>query len=308
MVRQAETQDTNAEIAAVLRETADRLHRAGDTPFRVAAYRRAAATVDRLPRPIGLVLAEQGVAGLRQLPGIGRSLGRSIARLARTGRSSRLDRLRKADHGEALLRTLPGVGPRLATRIEETLGLGTLEELFSAAYDGRLRRVPGFGNKRLRAIRETLSTRLQAGDWVPRVAVPGPPVADLLSIDAEYREKAAAGRLPLSAPKRFNPTGGAWLPVLDTERGNRRFTAHFANTARSHETGRFRDWVVITCDTKEAAGQWTVITATFGQLRGRRLVMHREPECREHYGHRVRQKLLPLAPPDGTSPQGPSPS
>jgi hypothetical protein len=286
---------TNREVAAVMREIADRLERAGDTPFRVAAYRRAAATFARCERDLNDIFATAGEAGLRTLPGVGKSLARATAGLLRHGRSPKLERLKKRDHGAALFRTLPGIGPRLAERVEQTLGTPSLEEVFAAAYDGRLRRVPGVGQKRLRAIREPLASRLQTGQFVPySAATREPPIADLLSIDEEYRSKAAAGRLPLAAPKRFNPTGRAWLPVLNTERGGRPFTVHFANTARTHELGRLGDWVIIVCDAKDDFGQWTVITATRGDLRGRRLVMHREAACREHYGGLQTQLPLPL--------------
>ncbi len=40
---------TNRELADVMREIADRLQQAGESPFRVAAYRRAAATYARCP-------------------------------------------------------------------------------------------------------------------------------------------------------------------------------------------------------------------------------------------------------------------
>ena len=55
----------------------------------------------------------------------------------------------------------------------------------------------------------------------------------LLSIDEEYREKAARNELVTIAPRRFNPTGAAWLPVLHTERDSRHYTALFSNTARA---------------------------------------------------------------------------
>jgi hypothetical protein len=236
---------------------------------------------------------------------VGKSLARATAGLLRRGRSTRLERLQKHDHGEALLRTLPGVGPRLAERVEQALGAESLEDVFAAAYDGRLRRVPGVGQKRLRAIRESLASRLQTGQFLPySETTREPPIADLLSIDEEYRSKAAAGKLPLAAPKQFNPTGRAWLPVLNTERGGRSYTAHYANTARTHELGRIGDWVIIVCDHKDDFGQWMVITATRGALRGRRLVMHREAACREHYRQMTTQLELPLPEPNDRSAPG----
>ncbi len=44
-----------------------------------------------------------------------------------------------------------------------------------------------------------------------------PPVSVLLDVDREYRAKAAADKLKKIAPKRFNPKGGAWLPILHAE-------------------------------------------------------------------------------------------
>jgi Holliday junction resolvasome RuvABC DNA-binding subunit len=250
----------------------------------VAAYRRAATTIAEDPRTIATIFAQEGEAGLRRIPTIGKSLARVMSRFLRQGRSKKLERLRECGTGKALLCTLPGVGLTLAQRLEDALPASSLEEVFAAARNGRLRRVPGFGIKRLRSIRESLAARLQSGDSLLPASFDDEPAVDhLLSIDEEYREKASAGQLPMATPRLFNPTGRAWLPILHTTRGNRRFTAHFVNTARSHQTGTFHDWVVITCDTKQKYGQWTVITSTRGSLKNKRIVMHREPECRRYY-------------------------
>jgi putative hydrolase len=115
----------------------------------------------------------------------------------------------------------------------------------------------------------------------------------LLDVDREYRAKAAADRLPRIAPKRFNPQGEAWLPVLHTQRGKHDYTALFSNTARAHELGTTHDWVVIYRDDADGAGQWTVVTAWFGALQGQRVVRGREAECEAHY----------LAAGDGGEPQ-----
>jgi hypothetical protein len=106
----------------------------------------------------------------------------------------------------------------------------------------------------------------------------------LLDVDAEYRDKAARGQLPRVAPKRFNPAGDAWLPVLHATRGPWHFTALFSNTARAHELGRTHDWVVIYFyDDEHAERQHTVVTETRGPLVGKRVVRGREAECRAHY-------------------------
>ena len=106
----------------------------------------------------------------------------------------------------------------------------------------------------------------------------------LLDVDREYRERAQRGGLPTITPRRFNPRGESWLPVLHTARGKWHFTALFSNTARAHELGKTRDWVVMYFyDDRHAERQHTVVTETGGALTGRRVVRGREAECRTHY-------------------------
>ena len=112
----------------------------------------------------------------------------------------------------------------------------------------------------------------------------GPSVQVLLDIDREYREKARAGTLRLIAPRRMNPDGKAWLPVLHTRYGPWHFTALFSNTERAHELHRVYDWVVIYfSDAERDEGQFTVVTERHGTLTGLRVVRGREPECARYY-------------------------
>ena len=72
--------------------------------------------------------------------------------------------------------------------------------------------------------------------------------------------------------------------MLHTQRGDWHFTALFSNTARAHELGRVRDWVVIYGEDKEhGERQYTVVSAAHGPLAGRRVVRGREAECRDWY-------------------------
>ena len=104
----------------------------------------------------------------------------------------------------------------------------------------------------------------------------------LLEVDSQYRRGAAAGKLPRIAPKRFNPEGESWLPILHTDRGKWHFTALFSNTARAHELGRTGDWVVVYYyDDDHQEGQNTVVTETKGAMKGERVVRGREAECRQ---------------------------
>jgi putative hydrolase len=140
---------------------------------------------------------------------------------------------------------------------------------------------------RARALRSArpLPTAAAAGAVTPELAAQeGPPVETLLEVDREYRDGAEAGRLPTIAPRRFNPEGKAWLPVLHAKHGDWHFTALFSNTARAHELGRVHDWVVIYAEDRDHhERQYTVVTPPGGPLAGRRVVRGREAECRAWY-------------------------
>jgi DNA polymerase (family X) len=282
----AEIPYSNIEIARKLEEVADLLDAQEANPFRVRAYRTGAERLRKLERSVDELVKAEGLDGLRQLPGIGEGLARAIDQLVNTGRLMLLQQLRGQAAPEALLATVPGLGPELAKRVYERLGIDTLEGLELAAHDGRLAQVPGFGPKRVRGIQESLATRLRRRPLLsPRGAVPArapveaPPVTELLDVDREYREAAEAGRLPKIAPRRFNPSGEAWLPILHTQRGSRHYTALYSNTPRAHELGTTRDWVVIYRDDQNGDGQWTVVTARSGPASGCRVVRGREREC-----------------------------
>jgi hypothetical protein len=276
----------NEEIADLLERIADLLEAQDANPFRVRAYRGAASSVRAHPGALDEVLRARGLPGLDAIPGVGPSIASVIAEVLQSGRSSLLERLEGQVTPEELFSTIPGIGPALAARIHSALDVDTLEELELAAHDGRLEALPGFGPRRARAVRDALAAVLsrsarrrarrleRALGEVAEAGGPAerPPVALLLEVDAEYRRRAAAGELRSIAPRRFNPEGRAWLPVLHVERGGWSFTALFSNTARAHELGKTRDWVVLYFERDGHESQCTVVTERRGPRAGRRVV------------------------------------
>ena len=267
----------NERAAEIFRECAGILEHQSANPFRVSAYVRAANVLDSLQDDVREILNREGTEGLVKLPGIGKGLAAAIDEIARTGRLSQLDRLRGEASPEALFQTLPGVGRKLAEDIHETLHVDTLEALENAAHDGSLLSVPGIGERRAAAIRAGLAVVLGRGQLHQRRHGSLPSVQLLLEIDALYRKQAAGGELPKIAPKRFNPEGKAWLPILHAEREGWHFTALFSNTARAHDLRKTDDWVVIYFyDDDQQEGQCTVVTETHGPMEGERVVRGRE--------------------------------
>lgn len=250
------------------------------------AYQRAATALRGLDRPVSEVFAADGLAGLEKLPGVGESIARSIRDILLHGKLAMLDRLRGEHDPIALLTSVPGIGKALAWKLHDDLGIETLEALEAAAHDGRLENLAGVGAKRLAGIRDSLAYRLgrvRKPPCPPPAESDEPSIAELLDVDREYRREAAAQTLKKIAPRRFNPTGEAWLPVLHTTRGKRHYTALFSNTARAHELHKTRDWAVLYYDGHDGERQCTVITSEFGRLKGLRIVRGREDECEEYY-------------------------
>lgn len=282
---------SNEEIAGVLERISDLLEVQDANPFRIQAYRTAAQSVRDAHHPIARLVGEEGPEALQRLPGVGPRLAGTIMELVDTGRSNILDRLVGQVSPEEIFTNVPGIGAELARRIASQLELNSLEELEVAAHSGLLATVKGFGPRRIQAVRHGLAGMLGRSGrrrsrtirrteaaaergWVDRPSVPS-----LLDVDAEYRWLAEAGKLRMIAPRRLNPEGKAWLPVMRTNRGGWSFSVLFSNTVQAHKLGTTGDWVVIYFERNGSEGQCTVVTARSGPLRGNRVVRGRETEC-----------------------------
>lgn len=294
-----------ARIAPLLREMGDAVEQQQGDGYRAAAYRRAADHLERAKPDLRTLRAEGGLAALEALPTIGRGIAAAIVEILDTGHWRRLAELRGDGDAEELFRTVPGVGHALARQIHEVLGASSLEDLELAAHDGRLQRLPRVGDRRAAGIGAALTAMLDRarrrrhGERPP--ALSEPPLELLLRADARYRDDAAAGRLRTIAPRRFNPAGRAWLPVLHLREQGWHVTALFSNTARAHRLAQVHDWVVLYCeDADHGERQYTVVTAMGGPLAGRRVVRGREAECRRWYtradnGGRPLDRPAPIA-------------
>lgn len=107
----------------------------------------------------------------------------------------------------------------------------------------------------------------------------------ILALDEEYRRRADAGDLRTIAPKRNNPTGDAWLPIMEKRLPQGQATVLYSNTDRAHALGRVKDWVVVYYRPlgSDREQRWTVVSEFKGPLRGMRVIRGRERECVAHY-------------------------
>jgi len=173
---------------------------------------------------------------------------------------------------------------------------GSVAELLEREGTDGLDRLPGIGKSLAGAIAELVHTgrlrmldRLE-GEISPEdlfTTVPGigeelaRRVHDHLHVDTLEELELAAHDARLAVVPGFGPRR-VWLPVLHTEREGRSFTALFSNTARAHELGLTRDWVILYHERDGDEDQCTVVTERHGPLAGRRVVRGREEECAAH--------------------------
>lgn len=286
----------NAELARTFERVAELLELQSANPWRVHAWRHAADVLREHPTPVAALVRELGADALRD-QGLGHALGSALRELVERGRLGLLERLEAELPPVERLMRLGGLGRALATRLHQQLHVETLEDLEIAAHDGSLERVDGFGPRRAELVRQQLAGLLARRPPAGRARAPGvrhpaPPVEQLLEVDAEYRRRAREGSLPKIAPRRFNPRHEQWLPVLHARRGDLHFHALFSNTARAHQLGKTRDWVVLYWGEDGRENQCTVVTEVRGPLQGLRVVRGREAECRRR--HEADADTLPL--------------
>ena len=136
----------NADIAGIFNEIADLLDIEQANPFRIRAYRNAARMVSELGREVRTLLANG--ADLTTLPGIGDDLAGKMREIVETGGCRMLDALQtELPPAIAELLHVPGLGPKRVRTLWHDLDIQTPEQAARAARDGRIRALPGFGEK-----------------------------------------------------------------------------------------------------------------------------------------------------------------
>jgi DNA polymerase (family 10) len=151
----------NADIAAVFGRMADLLEIEDANPFRVRAYRRAAATVEELPASAADMLVRG--EDLTELPGIGEDLAGKIREIVETGRCRMLEEVEaRTPSTLAVLTSIPGLGPRRVHLLHEALGVNTVEDLARACVAGRVRGLKGFGAAAEARLLEEIGERTDA--------------------------------------------------------------------------------------------------------------------------------------------------
>ena len=135
----------NREVAETFTLIANLLEIKGEVIYTTLAYRKAAESLVSLAGDVNQFWKDEK---LREIPGVGKSISEKIDELLRTGRLKFLEQLEKdVPAGLAEWLQVSGLGPKKVALIWKELGITTLQELAAAAKDGRLRTLPGMGEK-----------------------------------------------------------------------------------------------------------------------------------------------------------------
>ena len=135
----------NGPVVSILNEIADILEITGSDRFRPIAYRRAARTIEALPRPIQDYIKDGSIS---ELPGVGEAISQKVKEYALTGKLDYLEKLRTGiPPGLLELLNLQEVGPKTVGRLYMELKLTSIDELQRACEEHRVSKLKGFGEK-----------------------------------------------------------------------------------------------------------------------------------------------------------------
>lgn len=150
--------DNNA-IARRFHRLAALMEVRGDDPFRLRSYRNAAEAIEVWPTPLKEIAEKEGVAGLQEIPGVGKAIAGKVIDLLTKGTFDAWERL-VAETPESVLDLLeiPGIGPKTAALLHQRFKVSSLAELKTFVASGGLDLVDGIGPKTAARIKETLGS------------------------------------------------------------------------------------------------------------------------------------------------------
>jgi|DewCreStandDraft_5_1066085.scaffolds.fasta_scaffold03287_5 DNA polymerase (family 10) len=136
---------TNRQLAQIFEQIADLSEIKGEVIYKVLAYRKAAESLAELNRE-AFDIWQSGK--LTEIPGVGKAIAEKIEELFTTGKLGFLEKLTaEVPPSLAEMLPVPDLGPKKIALFWKELGITTLQELEEAARAGKLRTLPGMGEK-----------------------------------------------------------------------------------------------------------------------------------------------------------------
>jgi DNA polymerase (family 10) len=199
----------NKAVARILRETAELLQIDGAIIGRYRSYEKAAELIAGMHESIEQIA--QQPEQLTELPGIGERMAEHILEILKTGDYSlRAKLLRKFPRTLLEVLTLQSLGPKKVAFLWSTFQAATVADVEKLAQEGKLRDVPGFGEKTEQNILKAVETfkratgrvridkaEAAAAEIIAHIQKFGPGVASVTAAGSLRRGKEMVGDLDL---------------------------------------------------------------------------------------------------------------
>lgn len=154
----------NREIADIFEHMADILEFKGDNAFRINSYKKASRVLKDLTEDIEALAREDR---LKDIPGIGSGMAEKINQYISTGKIDKYEEI-KRDVPEGLIKMLevPGMGPKTVALVYRELKVKDISELEKVVTSGKLRELPGMGEKKEENILRGIRLLKEAGQRI----------------------------------------------------------------------------------------------------------------------------------------------
>ena len=138
----------NKEIAEILYKISDLLELQGEIRFKFLAYRRAAQIIESLPNDVKETYEKGGANALQEIPGVGKGISEKIEEMLKTGKVKYYEELKSKTPIEVeSLMNIKGLGPKRISFLYKKLNIKNIKQLEELAKKGKIRNLPGFGEK-----------------------------------------------------------------------------------------------------------------------------------------------------------------
>src|ERR1044072_2445497 len=129
----------NQEIARRFYRLAALMEIRGDDPFRWRSYRNAAEAIEVWPTPLKEIAEKEGMAGLQEIPGVGKAIAAKVIDLLNRGTFDAWERLIAATPESVLdLKEIPGMRRKTAALLHQRFKVSSVPELKTFVAGGGL--------------------------------------------------------------------------------------------------------------------------------------------------------------------------
>jgi len=147
----------NQEIANIFYQIAIYLEM-DNIPFKPQAYEKAGLSLEGLSENIEDIYTKGGEEELKKIPGVGENIAKKIIEYLKTGKIKEYEKYyRKMPVNIGELIQVEGIGPKMISALYKNLKITNLENLEKAAQQGKLRKLPNFGEKTEKNILESIA-------------------------------------------------------------------------------------------------------------------------------------------------------